>query len=57
MKASQYFITTLQLIFITLKICNIITWNWVWVLMPLVAMLFFVCLYALIKGGDADDDE
>lgn len=27
--------TILLIIFITLKLCNIITWSWLWVLSPL----------------------
>lgn len=29
------FIGILTLIFITLKLCNVIAWSWVWVLSPL----------------------
>ena len=53
------FAMLLQLAFIILKLCNVITWNWVLVLMPLIvsAVLAFVglvCLVILIILGDAD---
>ena len=51
----------LQLTFIILKLCNVITWNWVLVLMPLIvsavlAFVALVCLVILIIWGDADDE-
>ena len=47
----------LQLAFIILKLCNVITWNWVFVLMPLIvssvlAFIGLVCLVILIILGD-----
>ena len=47
----------LQLAFIILKLCNVITWNWVLVLMPLLvcavlAFVALVCLVILIIWGD-----
>ena len=47
----------LQLTFIILKLCNVITWNWVLVLMPLIvsavlALVALVCLVILIIWGD-----
>ena len=47
----------LQLAFIILKLCNVITWNWVLVLMPLImsavlAFVALVCLLILIIWGD-----
>ena len=49
----------LQLAFIILKLCGVITWSWVLVLMPLIvsAVLAFIALVALvilIIWGDAD---
>ena len=44
------FAMLLQLAFIILKLCNVITWNWVLVLMPLLvcAGLAFIALVALV---------
>ena len=44
------FVMLLQLAFIILKLCNVITWNWVLVLMPLLvcAVLAFIALVALV---------
>ena len=40
----------LQLTFIILKLCNVITWNWVLVLMPMLisSVLAFIALVALV---------
>ena len=51
------FVMLLQLAFIILKLCGVITWSWVLVLMPLLvsAVLMFialVCLVILIILGD-----
>ena len=51
------FAMLLQLAFIILKLCNVITWNWVLVLMPLIvsavlAFVALVCLVILIIFGD-----
>ena len=51
------FAMLLQLAFIILKLCNVITWNWVLVLMPLIvsavlAFVALVCLVILIILGD-----
>ena len=40
-------ISLLQIVFITLKLCNVITWSWLWVLSPFwipLAILLFVML-------------
>ena len=44
------FVMLLQLAFIILKLCNVITWSWVLVLMPLLAhaILAFIALVALV---------
>ena len=44
------FAMLLQIAFIILKLCNVITWRWVLVLMPLLvcAVLAFVGLVALV---------
>lgn len=41
------FIKKLALIFITLKLCNIIYWNWIWVLSPLWAAIITTYLIEL----------
>ena len=40
----------LQLAFIILKLCNVITWNWVLVLLPMLisSVLAFIALVALV---------
>ena len=41
------FISILTLIFITLKLCKIITWSWFWVLSPIILPLM-ICLILFI---------
>lgn len=52
----------LALIFITLKLCNVITWSWWWVLSPfwiplclvlliLVGFGIYLLIAAIMKGG------
>ena len=51
------FVSLLQLVFIVLKLCNIITWKWVFVLMPLIVatgitiILFVVLAILMLVGG------
>ena len=47
------FVSLLQLVFIVLKLCNVITWKWVFVLMPLIVatgitIIIFVVLIILM---------
>lgn len=35
-KASGLFVTLLQIAFIVLKLCNVINWSWVLVMLPLI---------------------
>ena len=44
------FVSLLQLVFIVLKLCNVITWSWVFVLMPLIVSggLIIIALIGLI---------
>lgn len=49
----------LALIFITLKLCNVIAWSWTWILSPLWIPLVFVgvvivvvTLLAVYAGGE-----
>ena len=40
----------LTLIFITLKLCNVITWSWWWVLAPLWMPLAIIIILLIILG-------
>ena len=43
------FISLLQLTFIILKLCNIINWNWLWVMSPLwISTLLGIALLLVI---------
>ena len=45
------FITLLQITFIVLKLCKVIDWKWVFVLMPLIiegGLIIILLLFALI---------
>ena len=45
------FTTLLQITFIALKLCKVITWKWVFVLMPLIVeggLIIILLLFALI---------
>ena len=45
------FTSLLQIVFIVLKLCNVIAWKWVFVLMPLIVeggIAFILLLLALI---------
>ena len=45
------FITLLQITFIVLKLCKVITWKWVFVSMPLIVeggLIIILLLFALI---------
>jgi len=52
------FLEILTLILITLKLCGVIAWSWLWVLSPLwigygIALVFFVIYFVfclIIKG-------
>ncbi len=43
-------LTLLLLIFITLKLCNVILWSWWWVLSPVLLPIGFVTLGLTILG-------
>ena len=51
MKAS--FLTLLGLIFITLKLCGVITWSWWWVTAPLWAGFAMLGVLVLVGLGIA----
>lgn len=41
--------TVLSIIFITLKLCNVITWSWWWVVLsPFVIDIAFTCILNVI---------
>ena len=47
--AGTIFVILLQLAFIILKLCNVITWSWVFVLMPLIVLAgVWVILLAIL---------
>ena len=54
--AGTIFVILLQLAFIILKLCNVITWSWVFVLMPLIVytgvwvILLMILVISLIVG-------
>ena len=54
--AGTIFVVLLQLAFIILKLCNVITWEWVFVLMPLIVytgiwlILLIILVISLIVG-------
>jgi len=41
-------LTLLQLIFITLKLCNIIHWSWWWVLSPMWGMALLIVIVVVV---------
>jgi hypothetical protein len=43
--------TLLTVLFIGLKLANIIAWSWFWVLSPLLLPFLFLFTVALIAGG------
>lgn len=49
-------VSLLQIVFIVLKLCKVITWNWVFVLMPLIVVggialiLLLIALITFIIG-------
>ena len=51
------FVSLLQLVFIVLKLCGVVTWSWVFVLMPLIVatgitiILFAVLAILMLVGG------
>lgn len=40
----------LTIIFIVLKLCNVITWNWFWVLSPTIFLVSIIILMRIIIG-------
>ena len=60
--AGTIFVLLLQLSFIILKLCNVITWSWVFVLMPLIVLasvwtiLLAILVISLIVENCTDDE-
>jgi hypothetical protein len=51
------FLGLLTLIFVTLKLCSVISWSWVWVLSPLwmpLVIVFCVVFFLTVVMGLAD---
>lgn len=50
------FLGALQIVFIVLKLCGVITWSWMWVLspiwMPLLIGIVLVLIVVMLKRGD-----
>lgn len=44
------FLELLTAIFIVLKLCNVISWSWVWVLSPIWIPIAFVMILFIILG-------
>ncbi len=47
------FLSLLFLIFLTLKLCHVIEWSWIWVFLPLFAPLIVLTLFNGILLGIA----
>lgn len=46
----------LTLIFLILKLCNVITWSWIWVLSPIwISIILYVVLFVLAYFADKTD--
>lgn len=51
---SELFLILLTIVFVTLKLCKIITWSWIWVLAPLwvpfsIGLIFCIILFIISK--------
>lgn len=54
---SSFFFDTLGLVFIVLKLCNVINWSWIWILAPLwgqLALTLVILLVSFIIGAIYD---
>lgn len=45
---STSFVSLLTLAFIVLKLCNVITWSWFWVLSPMIFSVGLVVILAIL---------
>ena len=52
-KKFKWFIVAgiLEIIFTTLKLCNIVTWSWVWVLSPVWGLVLLLLLLIIFEIG------
>lgn len=49
------FLEALTLVFITLRLCNVIDWSWWWVLSPLwipLAVIILLVIIGMVIGSD-----
>jgi membrane glycosyltransferase len=53
-KRGMSFLGTLTLIFIVLRLCNLIDWSWLWVLSPLLLSLLLGLVVAVIEIADEE---
>lgn len=44
------FVGLLTIVFITLKLCGVIAWPWLWVLSPILISIALVSLFFLLLG-------
>lgn len=47
------------MLFVTLKLCGVIDWHWVWVFSPIWIPILFLTLlgiFSVVFSGDDDDD-
>ena len=52
--ASELFLILLTIVFVTLKLCKVITWSWIWVLAPLwipfsIGLIICIILFIISK--------
>ena len=45
---STSFVSLLTLAFIVLKLCNVITWSWFWVLSPMIFSVGLVVIFIIV---------
>ena len=45
-------LTFLGLIFVVLKLCNVIAWDWIWVVSPFIVnvIIFLISIFVVIFG-------
>lgn len=51
---SELFLILLTIVFVTLKLCKVITWSWIWVLAPLwipfsIGLVICIILFIILK--------
>lgn len=51
MNYNQFFVGSLTILFVALKLTNVITWSWWWVLSPLwIVSIFAICLFFILSA-------